>query len=115
MNIINYLLLGALAAAVVYTGRRLLLGWLRTSTYQLVNEISNRGKPPIRKIIALTVTTAALAAIITVSAQTAPAGDRPNDAEIAQIVLTADSVDVEYGNLVVKKTKNAEVKAFLKQ
>ena len=60
------------------------------------------------KIIALTITTAALAAFTTVHAQTAP----PNDAQIAQIVLTADSVDVDYGKLAVKKTKNAEVKAF---
>ena len=62
------------------------------------------------KIIALTITIAALAAFATVHAQTAPAA--PNDAQIAQIVLTADSVDVDYGNLAVKKTKNAEVKAF---
>ena len=62
------------------------------------------------KIIALTITIAALAAFTTVHAQTAPAA--PNDAQIAQIVLTADSVDVDYGNLAVKKTKNAEVKAF---
>ena len=66
----------------------------------------------MRKIIALTITTAALAASTTVHAQTAPAAAPPNDAQIAQIVLTADSVDVDYGNLAVKKTKNAEVKAF---
>jgi len=66
----------------------------------------------MRKIIALTITTAALASFTTVYAQTAPAAAPPNDAQIAQIVLTADSVDVDYGNLAVKKTKNAEVKAF---
>ena len=64
------------------------------------------------KIIALTITTAALAAFTTVHAQTAPAAAPPNDAQIAQIVLTADTVDVDYGKLAVKKTKNAEVKAF---
>ena len=42
------------------------------------------------KIIALTITTAALAAFTTVHAQTAPAAAPPNDAQIAQIVLTAD-------------------------
>jgi len=63
------------------------------------------------KIIALTIT-AALAAFTTVHAQTAPAAAPPNDAQIAQIVLTADTVDVDYGKLAVKKTKNAEVKAF---
>ena len=64
----------------------------------------------MRNIIALTIT-AALAAFTTVQAQTVPAAP-PNDAQIAQIVVTADSVDVNYGNLAVKKTKNAEVKAF---
>ena len=67
---------------------------------------------PMLKIIALTITTVALAAFTTVHAQTAPAAAPPNDAQIAQIVLTADSVDVDYGKLAVKKTKNAEVKAF---
>src|SRR4029078_13344121 len=69
-------------------------------------------KLPMLKIIALTITTAALAAFTTVHAQTAPAAAPPNDAQIAQIVLTADSVDVDYGNLAVKKKKNAGVKAF---
>ena len=64
------------------------------------------------KIIALTITTAALAAFTTVHAQTETAAAPPNDAQIAQIVLTADSVDVDYGNLAVKETKNGEVKAF---
>ena len=66
----------------------------------------------MRKTIALTITTAALAALTTIHAQTEPAAAPPNDAQIAQIVLTADSVDVDYGNLAVKKTKNAQVKAF---
>jgi putative membrane protein len=67
---------------------------------------------PLRKIIALTIATAALAAFTTVHAQTETAPAPPNDAQIAQIVVTADSVDVDYGNLAVKKTKNAQVKAF---
>jgi putative membrane protein len=112
MNIIDYLLLGAFAAAVLYTGYRLLLGWLRTSAYEIVSETSNKRKPWVRKIIALTITTAALAAFTTVQAQTMPAAAPPNDAQIAQIVLTADTVDVDYGKLAVKKTKNVEVKAF---
>jgi putative membrane protein len=112
MNIIDYLLLGAFATAVLYTGYRLLLGWLRTTSHEIVSETSNRRKSSMRKIIALTITTAALAAFTTVHAQTAPAAAPPNDAQIAQIVLTADSVDVDYGNLAVKKTKNVEVKAF---
>jgi len=112
MTIIDYLLLGAFAAAVLYTACRLLLGWLRMTSHEIVSETSNRRKPSMRKIIALTITTAALASFTTVHAQTAPAAAPPNDAQIAQIVLTADSVDVDYGNLAVKKTKNAEVKAF---
>src|ERR1051325_9230177 len=112
MNIINHLLLGAFAIAVLYTAYRLFVGWLRTPCHQIVSEISNRREPSMRKIIALGVITAALAAFTTVQAQTAPAAAPPNDAQIAQIVLTADSVDVDYGNLAVKKSKNAEVKAF---
>jgi putative membrane protein len=112
MNIIDYLLLGAFAAAVFYTSYRLFVGWLHTPSHEIVSETSNRRKPSVRKIIALTFTTAALAAFTTVHAQTAPAAAPPNDAQIAQIVLTADSVDVDYGNLAVKQTKNAEVKAF---
>ena len=112
MTIIDYLLLGAFAAAIVYTGYRLFLGWLRTTSQEIVSEASNRRKPSMRKIIALTITTTALAAFTTVHAQTAPTAAPPNDAQIAQIVLTADSVDVDYGNLAVKKTNDAEVKAF---
>ena len=110
MNITDHLLLGAFAVAVLYTGYRLFVGWLRTPSCEIVSETANRRKPSMQKIIALTIT-AALAAFTTVHAQTAPAVP-PNDAQIAQIVVTADSVDVDYGNLAVKKTKNAEVKAF---
>ena len=63
------------------------------------------------KSIALIITAAALATVTTVHAQTSPAAP-PNDAQIAQIVLTANTVDVDYGKLAVKTTKNAEVKAF---
>src|ERR1041385_8582004 len=112
MNIVDYLLLGAFAAAVLYTGYRLFVGWLRTSSPEMVSETSNREKPSMRNMIALTITTAALAVFTTVHAETAPTTAPPNDGQIAQIVLTADTVDVDYGNLAVKKTKNAEVKAF---
>ncbi|MEO5719595.1 MAG: DUF4142 domain-containing protein [Chthoniobacterales bacterium] len=64
------------------------------------------------KSIALIVTSAALAAFTSVHAQTSETAAPPNDAQIAQIVLTADTVDVDYGKLALKKTKNAEVKAF---
>src|ERR1043166_542442 len=86
MNMIDYLLLGAFAAAILCTGYRLLLGWLRTTSHETVSETSNRRKPSMRNIIALTITTATLAVFTTVHAQTAPAAVPPNDAQIAQIV-----------------------------
>jgi len=41
MTTTDYLLLGAFAAAVFYTGYRLLLGWLRTPPDEIVSETSN--------------------------------------------------------------------------
>lgn len=64
------------------------------------------------KSIALIVTATTLAAFSTVHAQTGDAAAPPNDAQIAQIVLTADTVDVNYGELAVKKTRDTEVKNF---
>jgi putative membrane protein len=64
------------------------------------------------KPIAIILTTAALALFSTARAQTSEPAAPPTDAQIAQIVLTADTVDVDSGKLAVKKTSNAEVKAF---
>jgi putative membrane protein len=64
------------------------------------------------KSLAIVITSVALATFGTAYAQTDTAAAPPNDAQIAQIVLTADSVDVDYGHLAVKKTKNPEVKGF---
>ncbi len=66
----------------------------------------------MKKRIAIIATSVALAAFGVTYAQTSSAQSPPNDAQIAQIVLTADTVDVDYGKLAVKKTENAEVKAF---
>ena len=41
MTITDYLLLGAFAAALLYTGYRLLLGWLRTPSHEIESETSN--------------------------------------------------------------------------
>ncbi|MBS1960850.1 MAG: DUF4142 domain-containing protein [Bdellovibrionales bacterium] len=41
-----------------------------------------------------------------------PAATPPNDAEIAQIVLTADNGEIDAAKLAKKRTKNADVKAF---
>jgi putative membrane protein len=38
--------------------------------------------------------------------------DGPNDAQIAAIVVTANQVDINAGELAKSKTKNEEVKAF---
>jgi putative membrane protein len=39
----------------------------------------------------------------------------PNDAQIAQIVVTANQVDIDAGKLAKSKSKNKEVKAFAQQ
>jgi putative membrane protein len=39
----------------------------------------------------------------------------PNDAQIAQIVVTANQVDIDAGKLAESKASNADVKAFGKQ
>ena len=44
-----------------------------------------------------------------------PAAGGPNDAQIAHIVVTANSIDVNAGKLAEKKSKNPEVKKFAKQ
>jgi hypothetical protein len=41
MTITDYLLLGAFAAALLYTGYRLFLGWLRTLPDEIVIKTSN--------------------------------------------------------------------------
>jgi putative membrane protein len=46
-------------------------------------------------------------------AAAAPAG--PTDAQIASIVVTANSVDIEAGKAAAAKTKNADVKQFAQQ
>ena len=52
----------------------------------------------------------AVAAVGTVNAEDAVAA--PTDAEIAMIVVVADTVDVNYGKLAVEKTSNPAVKEF---
>jgi len=42
-------------------------------------------------------------------------GDKPNDAQIAGIVVTANTVDIDAGKLAEKQSKNKEVQAFAKQ
>jgi len=53
----------------------------------------------------------ALATALFVAASGA-AAQAPNDAQIASIVVTANTVDIDAGKLAESKTSNAEVKAF---
>lgn len=64
------------------------------------------------KSIALVLASAALTTFATIGAETKDKTAAPNDAQIAKIVVVADTVDVNYGKLAVKKTENADVKGF---
>jgi putative membrane protein len=57
---------------------------------------------PILAAVALMTATAAIAQV-------------PTDAQIASIVVTANQVDIDAGNLAQRRTHNAEVKAFAQQ
>src|SRR4051812_33669288 len=48
------------------------------------------------------------------AANTTPAAG-PTDPEIAHIVVTADSIDIEAGRVAMHKSKNKEVQAFAKR
>jgi putative membrane protein len=63
------------------------------------------------KSFAIMLTSVALAAAGTVNAQDKMAA-APTDAQIAMIVVVADTVDVNYGKLAVQKTTNDAVKEF---
>ena len=52
-----------------------------------------------------------LLAVALASAQ-AQAPAKPNDAQIAQIVNVADTIDIKAGQLALSKSTNAQVKAF---
>ena len=58
---------------------------------------------------------AALAAAATLAAGAAFAQGGPNDAQIAHIVVTANQVDIDAGQLAEKKGSTDDVKAFGKQ
>lgn len=52
------------------------------------------------------------AALQDTASQVAPAPAAPSDAEIAHIVVTANTIDIEAGQLAKDKGSDAEVKAF---
>ena len=60
------------------------------------------------KIIALTITTAVLAAFRTVHAQTQKTSAAPTDPQIAMIAVTADTVDIDVGKLAAEKDNQSK-------
>ncbi|MDB6035425.1 MAG: hypothetical protein JWM16_5763 [Verrucomicrobiales bacterium] len=65
------------------------------------------------KAFALILTSVATAALSTsANAADKSSASIPTDAQIAMIVVVADTVDVDYGKLAVKKTRNQAVKEF---
>lgn len=63
------------------------------------------------KSFAIMLTSVALTATATLNAQDKTTA-APTDAQIAMIVVVADTVDVNYGKLAVEKTANPAVKEF---
>jgi len=64
------------------------------------------------KSSALILASIALTAVSTANAEDNGAASAPTDAQIAMIVVVADTVDVDYGKLAVKRTSNQAVKEF---
>lgn len=58
---------------------------------------------------------AAIAGSFTLASAAVLAQAAPDDAQIAGIVVAANSVDIDAGKLAQKMTKNAQVRAFAKQ
>lgn len=61
------------------------------------------------------IASSAIASLFAFSAATALAQSAPNDAQIAGIVVAANTVDINAGKLAEKKSQNKEVKQFAKQ
>src|SRR5688572_24907036 len=80
-----------------------------TSDSYFANLEKHRGK---LKAFALILATIALTAVSTANAEDKTTASPPTDAQIAMIVVVADTVDVDYGKLAVKKTSNQAVKEF---
>lgn len=74
--------------------------------------IPKRKSTDMLKIITLALLSAGLTASAVVGAEDSEKATPPTDAQIAKIVVVANTVDVKYGEQAVKKTKNPDVKAF---
>src|SRR5919202_1978898 len=70
-----------------------------------------RAMEPIMKPAGRLFFAAALASAA-VTAALAQAPGRPNDAQIAHIAYTADDIDIKAGQLALRKSQNAQVRAF---
>jgi len=68
----------------------------------------------VLKTFAVILASIAAAAISTANAEDKAPASAPTDAQIAKIVVVADTVDVDYGKLAVEKTSNQEVREFAK-
>lgn len=64
------------------------------------------------KTITLAIVSLGLTASCVIAAEDSDKTPPPNDAQIAKIVVVANTVDVDYAEQAVKKTKSADVKAF---
>jgi len=64
------------------------------------------------KLLTLILTSVVLAAVSIANAEDNTSAYAPTDAQIAMIVVVADTVDVDYGNLAVEKASNQAVKEF---
>jgi len=65
------------------------------------------------KAVALILTSVTIAAVSTsANAADKTSASTPTDPQIAMIVVVADTVDVEYGKLAVKKASNQAIKEF---
>ena len=64
------------------------------------------------KSSALILASIAVTAVNTANAEDKASASVPTDAQIAMIVVVADTVDVDYGKLAVKRTSNQAVKQF---
>lgn len=68
-----------------------------------------------KRLSSLALIATIVSGISTVSLAAETAGSGPSDAEIAHIVVTANTVDIEAGKMAKSKSKNAEVKKFANQ
>lgn len=60
----------------------------------------------------LPLTAALFITFATLATQTANAAESPSDPQIVGIVLAADTIDVNYGKIALKKSKNSAVRDF---